>query len=273
MRNNQEYLLSLERELKYRNYSPRTVSAYITCVRSFLQKIDKDPKKLEKDDIVDYILYLQNQNKAPKTINLYKESIKFFLHDIIKSQIDIDIKLSREPKKLPIVLTRNEIQSIIENIKNQKHRFIISLTYGSGLRVSDVINLRVWDFDTENLILHIKWWKGEKDRITIFSESLKKDILRLSEMKSWNELLIESERGGKLTTRTLQKIFSDALKKSSIKKDATFHSLRHSFATHLLENGTDIRYIQELLGHANIRTTQIYTKVMNPKIKNIISPL
>lgn len=143
MRNNQEYLLSLERELKYRNYSPRTVSAYITCVRSFLQKIDKDPKKLEKDDIVDYILYLQNQNKAPKTINLYKESIKFFLHDIIKSQIDIDIKLSREPKKLPIVLTRNEIQSIIENIKNQKHRFIISLTYGSGLRVSDVINLRV----------------------------------------------------------------------------------------------------------------------------------
>lgn len=273
MKNIQGNLQDLERELKYRNYSLRTVSAYTACIRSFLEKITKDPDKLSKDDIVDFILFLQTQNKAPKTINLHKEAIKFFLHDIVKIQVNIDIKLSREPKKLPIVLTKNEIRSIIENIKNEKHKFIISLAYSSWLRVSDIINLHVWDFDLENLTLHIKWWKGEKDRITIFSESLKKDILRLSEMKSWNELLIESERGWKLTTRTLQKIFSDALKKSWIKKEATFHSLRHSFATHLLENGTDTRHIQELLGHASIKTTQIYTKVMNPKIRNIISPL
>jgi site-specific recombinase XerD len=125
----------------------------------------------------------------------------------------------------------------------------------------------------KNLTIHIKWWKWEKDRITIFSESLKKDIIKLSWIKSWGELLIESERWWKLTTRSLQKIFNEALKKSWIKKEASFHSLRHSFATHLLENWTDIRYIQELLGHSSIKTTQIYTKVMNTKIKNIKSPL
>lgn len=181
--------------------------------------------------------------------------------------------MSREAKKLPVVLTNNEIKSIIENIKNEKHKFIISLSYGSGLRVSDTINLRVWDFDLENLTIHIKWWKWQKDRITIFSSSLKKDILKLSQLKVWNDYLIESERWWILTTRTLQKIFNDALKRSWIKKEASFHSLRHSFATHLLENWTDIRYIQELLWHSSIKTTQIYTKVVNPKIKNIISPL
>jgi site-specific recombinase XerD len=170
-------------------------------------------------------------------------------------------------------LTKNEIIKIIENTKNNKYKFIISLSYSAWLRVSDVINLKVWDFDLENFTIHIKWWKWEKDRITIFSESLKKDIIKLTELKSWNELLIESERWWILTTRSLQKIFKDSLKKSWIKKNATFHSLRHSFATHLLENWTDIRYIQELLWHANIKTTQIYTKVMNKNIKNIKSPL
>lgn len=270
---NQNYLLELERELKYRNYSPRTIEVYMNCISNFLKYIKNDISKISKDIIIDFILHLQSQKKAPKTVNLYKEAIKFFLNNVIKMYLDIDIKLSREPKKLPIVLTKNEIMSIVDNIKNEKHKCIISLAYSSGLRVSDVVHLKVWDFDMENLTLHIKWGKGEKDRITIFSEKLKKDILRLSEMKQWNELLLESERWGKLTTRTLQKIFSDALKKSWIKKEATFHSLRHSFATHLLENGTDIRYIQELLWHMSIKTTQIYTKVMNPKIKNIISPL
>lgn len=181
-------------------------------------------------------------------------------------------KLTRKAKKLPIVLNKNEVKLLIKNIKNKKHKFIISISYSAGLRVSDVINLRVWDFDIENLTIHIKWWKWTKDRITIFWESLKKDIIKLSVMKTWKDLLIESERWWKLTTRSLQKIFNNALKKSWIKKEASFHSLRHSFATHLLENWTDIRYIQELLGHSSIKTTQIYTKVMNPNLKNIKSP-
>lgn len=269
----QEYLLRLERELRYRNYSPKTVKAYTTCIRYFLARVDTIPDNISREEIVDFLLFLQSQKKSPKTINLYKEAIKFFYREVLKQEQEIDIRLSREAKKLPVVLTKSEILQIVDSIKNEKHRFIIRLSYSAWLRVSDVINLQVWDFDFENLTIHIKWWKWEKDRITIFSESLKKDILKLSQLKSGNELLIESERWWPLTTRSLQKIFTQALKKSGIKKIATFHSLRHSFATHLLENGTDIRYIQELLGHASIKTTQIYTKVMNTNIRNIQSPL
>jgi integrase/recombinase XerD len=115
--------------------------------------------------------------------------------------------------------------------------------------------------------------KGQKDRITLLSEKVIPDLQNVILGKAPNDLVFESERGGKLTTRTLQKVFADALKKSKIQKPATFHSLRHSFATHLLENGTDIRYVQELLGHHNIRTTQRYTQVTNPSLKNIKSPL
>ena len=131
MNNNQKYLLDLERELKYRNYSPRTVIAYTACIRYFLEKIEKEPYILTKDDVIDYILFLQTQNKAPKTINLYKEAIKFFLYNIIKIPIDIDIKLSKEAKKLPIVLSKEEILELIEITKNQKHKFILALSYSS----------------------------------------------------------------------------------------------------------------------------------------------
>jgi site-specific recombinase XerD len=123
------------------------------------------------------------------------------------------------------------------------------------------------------LSIHIKWAKGQKDRITIFSQKLIEDISYFMSNKNFDDFLFESERWWRLTTRTAQAIFFIWLKKSWINKQATFHSLRHSFATHLLENGTDIRYVQTLLGHANIRTTQIYTQVTNPKLKNIQSPL
>ena len=160
----------------------------------------------------------------------------------------------------------------MKNIENEKHRLFLALAYGAGLRISEVVTLKVKDFDLKNLIIHVKQAKGKKDRITIFPDKLKNKISFLIKEKTKNDYLFISERGGKLTTRTLQKVFENGLNKARIKKDASFHSLRHSFATHLLENGTDVRYVQELLGHANIRTTQIYTKVTNPVLKNIKSP-
>ena len=146
------------------------------------------------------------------------------------------------------------------------------MVYGAGLRVSEVIDLRVKDIDFEELTLHIKQAKGKKDRITVFPEKLKASIQNSITGKDRDDFVFSSERGGKLTTRTAQKVFGNSLGKAGIKKEATFHSLRHSFATHLLENGVDIRYVQELLGHQNIRTTQRYTQVTNPKLKNIKSP-
>jgi site-specific recombinase XerD len=139
--------------------------------------------------------------------------------------------------------------------------------------VSEIVNLKVKDIDLDELILHLKMSKGRKDRITIMPEKLKSHLQNLIAGKNMNEFVFSSERGGKLTTRTAQTVFAVALKKSGVKKQATFHSLRHSFATHLLENGVDVRYVQELLGHKNIQTTQVYTKVTNPRLKNIKSPL
>lgn len=185
----------------------------------------------------------------------------------------INLKFAKRSKKLPIVLSREEINKIIEVLPNKKHKLLISLAYGAGLRVSEVINLKVKDINPEELTIHLKDAKGKKDRITIFPEKIKFDIINIMDGKDKNNFIFESERGGKLTERTAQKVFENALKKSGIQKDATFHSLRHSFATHLLENGVDIRYVQELLGHQNIRTTQLYTRVTNPSIKKIKSPL
>jgi len=269
----QDYLMELSRELKHRNYSSRTIDAYSNCVRFFLKYLKWNVSIITRDKIIDFILDLQSKNRAPKTLNIYKESIKFFVMEILKKDINIDIRLSKEPKKLPIVLSHNEILSIIKNISNQKHKIMVSLAYSSWLRVSELVNLKVKDIDLASLNIHIKSAKGQKDRITIFSSKLLEDISYFMKDKNLNDFLFESERWWRLTNRTAQVVFLRWLRNAGIQKEASFHSLRHSFATHLLENGTDIRYVQALLGHANIRTTQIYTQVTNPALKNIQSPL
>jgi site-specific recombinase XerD len=136
-----------------------------------------------------------------------------------------------------------------------------------------VVKLKIGDLEADRELINIRGAKGQKDRITVFPEKLRTDIIVLSAGRSSDDFLFASERGGRLTERTAQIIFEKALKAVEIKKDATFHSLRHSFATHLLENGVDVRFVQELLGHQNIRTTQIYTHLTNPALKNIKSPL
>src|SRR3989344_1869259 len=168
---------------------------------------------------------------------------------------------------------KNENIETLESTQNTKHKLLLSLSYGAGLRVSEVIVLKVKDIDFDEMTIHIKNAKGQKDRISVLPEKLIDNLKVLLSEKTSNDFVFASERGGKLTTRTAQKVFERSLKKAEIKKDATFHSLRHSFATHLLENGVDVRYVQELLGHQNIRTTQIYTHVTNPSLKNIKSPL
>lgn len=192
---------------------------------------------------------------------------------MVKDLQKIEIQSAKKPKSLPTVLSRSEVAKILESPKNTKHKLLLSLAYGEGLRVSEVIGLKVQDLDFEELTVHIKQAKGQKDRISVMPTSLIDGLKNLIAGKNKNGLVFASERGGILTTRTAQKVFENALRDSGIKKDVTFHSLRHSFATHLLENGTDVRFVQELLGHQNIRTTQIYTHVTNPKLKNIKSPL
>ncbi|GBE16923.1 tyrosine recombinase XerC [bacterium BMS3Abin15] len=269
----EKHLKQTENELKLRNYSPKTIKSYLGCLEDFLSAKKNNLENIDVDFIRSFLLGKQDKKMSPQTINLYLNAIKFFYREIIKSPQKIDLKFAKRSLKLPIVLSRAEIVNIIDNITNKKHKLLISLTYAAGLRVSETTNLKIKDVDVEELSIHIKGAKGNKDRITIFPEKIKFDIINTINSKDKNDFIFESERGGKLTEWTAQKVFENALEKAKINKDATFHSLRHSFATHLLENGVDVRYVQELLGHSNIRTTQIYTKVTNPSLRNIKSPL
>lgn len=258
--------------MRLRNYSQKTIKAYTSCAKVLYFRFKKPLRKINKREFESFLGTLIAKNRSPHTINQYHATLKLVFEKIYKLPFNFGIPYARRVNKLPVVLSRGDIDRILNLIKTPKHKLLVALSYSAGLRVSEVVNLKVKDIDPEDLTAHIKQAKGAKDRITIFPEKLKSDIKNLTVGKGSRQFLFENARGGKLTSRTAQKIFADALKKSGIKKEATFHSLRHSFATHLLENGVDIRYVQELLGHRNIRTTQRYTQVTNPKLKNIKSP-
>jgi len=228
---------------------------------------------LNQDNIRDFLLHYEQKGISAQSRNLFLNTIKFYYRSVVGINQKIEIRSAKKNKSLPVVLSRNDIKRILNSTQNPKHKLLLSLAYGAGLRVSEVIALKVGDIDLNELTIHIKQAKGKKDRISVLPEKLVNDIKKLAAGKVGSDFVFASERGGKLTTRTAQKVFENSLKKAGVQKEATFHSLRHSFATHLLENGVDVRYVQELLGHQNIRTTQIYTHVTNPKIKNIKSPL
>ncbi|MEI7890742.1 MAG: tyrosine-type recombinase/integrase [bacterium] len=267
------YLQKLQDELRLRKYSPKTIKSYSFCVAEYLQAKKDNFEKVDVDFIKKFILSKVDKGYSSQTTNQSLQAINFFCWNVLKYRGKIDVHFAKTASKLPIVLSRDEIQVILNEIINQKHNLMIALAYAGGLRVSEVINLKVKDLDLPELTMHLKGAKGNKDRITVLPEKLVEKIQSLIAGKDLDEFVFASERKGKLTERTAQKVFENALQKAGIQKDATFHSLRHSFATHLLENGVDVRYVQELLGHANIRTTQIYTKVTNPMLRNIKSPL
>ncbi|MFH2062640.1 MAG: tyrosine-type recombinase/integrase [bacterium] len=267
-----EILDRTERVLRLRNYSPETRKAYLLYIREYLG-FRKDVETNNKQQVIEeFLLEKYRRKQSPQTINLALNAVKFFYAEVLKDPQKVDLKFAKRSKSLPTVLSRAEIGRIIESTDNSKYRLMISLGYACGIRVSEVIKLKVADLDIDELVVFIRGGKGNKDRISVLPEKLQNDLRNLIAGKGKGEFVFASNRGGSLTTTSLQKMFRKSLAKAKICKPATFHSLRHSFATHLLENGTDVRYVQELLGHSNIRTTQIYTKVTNPQLKNIKSP-
>ena len=271
--NKNELLGEVRNELLLRNYSPKTLKNYLACVDKYLNYVGEDYRLKNDDKIRQFLLQKIDNGFAPQTINLYLNAIKFLYYQVLHLPFKINVRFAKRSKKLPIVLSRIEIQQIIHSISNKKHKLLIALAYGAGLRISEVVSLKVKDIDLKQLFIHLKDAKGKKDRLTLVPEKLYEDLLIQMNGKEINDYVFDSQRGGGLTTRTAAKIFENAFKKTGVQKEATFHSLRHSFATHLLENGTDIRYVQSLLGHANIRTTQLYTHITNVGIANIKSPL
>lgn len=252
----------LQRYMRVAGYSPRTIDAYSRCI-----------EEIGDANLLVFLDKLAKQGKSSFTLNQYHAAYMLYSNKVLNESWKAPFPYAKRHKKLPVVLSRDEIGRLIDVTRNIKHKLLISLAYGAGLRVSEVINLRVVDVDVAELSLTVRDGKGGKDRVSIVPEKLLNILTNIMVGKSGEQYLFESERGGKLTTRTAQSIFTKSLKLTGIKKSATFHSLRHSFATHLLENGVDVRYIQQLLGHASITTTQLYTKVTNPQLKNIRSPL
>jgi len=260
-------------EMELRNYSRKSITAYLGVIKDFYKFYQKPLKNLTQEEIKEYLYQKQKRKLSSQTIALAANAINYLYTQVYKRPGFEKIKHPKRTQKLPEVLSQKEINRLIDSISNQKHKLLISMAYGAGLRVSEVVSLRVQDIDLDDLMIKVRQGKGKKDRITLLPQSVVGDLKKFLSGKEASDVVFASERGGHLSEASAQKVFYAALKKARIKKPASFHSLRHSFATHLLENGIDVRYVQELLGHANIRTTQVYTKVMRPSIKNIKSPL
>lgn len=261
----------LKTELLLRNYSPKTVLAYCRCMREFESFLGN---KLPDDGTLvrEFLIKIKERPIASQTFNLYVNSLRFFYKNILKRHLRVEVKSARRVHRLPIVLTKNEIELLLNVTMNRKHKLLLALAYGAGLRVSEVIKIRVCDIDIQQSTLFVHEGKGRKDRMTLLPQKLKNDVVQYMAGKNAHDFLFISERGGRLTDRSAQHVFKSALEKSKITKTATFHSLRHSFATHLIENGVNIRFVQELLGHASILTTQRYTHVSQQSIFQIRSP-
>lgn len=266
-------MVQLRQEMKLRKFSQRTIESYLYYITAVLKYASKSPRGVDTQDIRNYLENMADSGRSASTLNVAYNALRFYFERILHRKFFLSIPRAKTAKKLPVVLSRAEIHAMLDVTKNPKHRLMIGLAYAAGLRVSEVTNLKVKDVNSDELVLHVKGAKGAKDRISVIPQSLIGDIQEVLNGRHLDDLVFASDwGGGKLTERTAQIVFGRALEKAGIRKQATFHSLRHSFATHLLENGVDVRYVQELLGHASIMTTQIYTKVTNPMLKNIKSP-
>jgi len=269
----QDPLVKLRQEMKLRKFSLKTIKSYLHYITNFLKYTSKSPRAVTGDEVRDYLEDLADKNVSSSTLNSAYSALLFYFGKILHRRFFVNIPRAKKSKKLPEVFTVVEVKKILGTIKNVKHKLFLGLMYSSGLRLSETICVKVGDLNFKEKLLIVRSGKGDKDRMTILSDKVAGVLEKYVKNKQPNDLTFESNRGGKLSERSAQKAFEEALKASGIKRHGTCHSLRHSFATHLLENGTDIRYIQELLGHAKLQTTQIYTHVANNNLKNIKSPL
>lgn len=266
-----ENLSSIKREyenwLKLHNFSVKTIKSYLLIINDFLKSSNNTSNK----EVKDYLLKAINKKQSTSYIKQKYAALKI-LFEILGKKSEFNIPNYKKESKIPEILNKTEVLKIINSIENLKHKLIIQLIYSGGLRVSELINLKPKDIDIERNIICIRQGKGAKDRITLFPESIKNNFLKYLLKESPKDYLFESNRNKKYSSKTIEKILEKASKKA-ISRKIRPHILRHSFATHLLEKGIDLRKIQKLLGHKNLRTTQIYTHIAKSDIENIKSPL
>ena len=265
----------LTEQLRIQGYRAKTRKSYLGHVRRFILSCGKPPDTLRADDFHAYMSQMMKRKVSHSYINQFVSALRFFLRHVTGDPNIIGhIPRPKPESKLPDILDKHEILRLLGAVRNIKHRAMILLTYSAGLRVGGVVRLTLADIDIGRRLIHIRQGKGRKDRFTMLSETALKAVqayIKLYQPQTW--LFPGPKPGHHLHERSIQKVFDEAHKTAHISKKISMHSLRHSFATHLPERGTDIRYIQELLGHASPKTTQIYLKVTNRDISRIQSPL
>ena len=266
---------AVEKECKRRKYSEKTARTYTYSIERFLKFSDKGLDKISKKDVRLFLENLSDKGKSGNTMNVYHMSMRFLFQDVLDKRIWINIAYSKIPEKIPVILTKDDVKKLFDSIKNEKHRLMAELLYSSGLRVSELVNLTVQDLDIERGYGWVRRGKGNKDRLFIIADSLKTKINKLiDEEKLLPEShLFYSNRKTKYNIRSLQQILKTASKKSKIGKKVSPHTLRHSFATHLIENGYSVSEVQGLLGHKSPETTFIYLHTAAPTLIKVKSPL
>lgn len=269
-------LVELEKRLLLKRYSPRTITSYKCCFRAFLYHYkDKDPKEISSEEIEGYMInMIQFRKISESTQNQIINALKFYYEKVLgRSRQFYHWTRPKDPQKLPGVLSEQEVVAILKATENIKHKAVLTTIYSAGLRISEAVNLRIEDIRSKQKCIFIKGGKGKKDRYTLLSEKLLillREYYLLYRPIYW---LFEGQTGGPYSTRSIQAVFRRSAQKANIDDYATVHTLRHSFATHLLERGTDLRYIQHLLGHASSKTTEIYTHISEQKMGQLKSPL
>lgn len=274
----QKWLTLFEQKLTIQRYSQATIANYKSCVAQFLTLASKkfaQPQDISVSDIEKYVFWLVEKKKIGSSFQrMTVASIEKLYALAIQQSLSLKhLYPKRKAHPLPEYLNKSEIKRMLEVENNIKHICIIELLYSGGLRLSELLNLKISDIDSSSMIIHIHMAKGKKDRKVMLSEVLLNHLRQY--YKTWNpsDFLFEGQHGGRYSERSVQAVVRDTAKKAGIKKSVSPHTLRHSFATHLLENGTDIRYIQELLGHQSVQTTEIYTHIVDISKSKIKSPL
>ncbi|OGO78686.1 MAG: integrase [Clostridiales bacterium GWB2_37_7] len=273
---NEKIISDYQDFMKLKAYSWQTQKLYIGHLRRFISFIDKDLDKVDSGEIKRYFLFMmENNNHSKSFVDQAVSAIKILYNEVLqKSDIIMNIPRPKKDNSLPSVLSQREVIQILQATNNEKHKTILFLIYSAGLRVGELVRLKPEDIDSTRMLIKVNKGKGSKDRYTLLShialEQLRK-YYKLYKPEVW--LFLGSKVGDHITERTVQRIFENCCRKAKINKEVSVHTLRHSFATHLLESGVDLRYIQELLGHASTKTTEIYTHVTQKNISEILSPL
>lgn len=273
---NDRIINALEEQLKLKGYSFKTRKLYKGHINRFSSYINKNISDVEAQEIRKYILFLLDEGQVSHTYaNQAISALKFMFNDVLsKNTIIESLPRPKKEKKLPNVLSFQEVTKILSALKNEKHRTILFLIYSAGLRVGEVVKLTSQDIDSQRMLIHIVQGKGRKDRYTVLSEIALLQLRKYYKLYKPEKWLFPGQNSKEyITVRTVERIFENACLAAKITKKVSVHSLRHSFATHLLEGGVDLRYIQELLGHESSKTTEIYTHVTDKSIAKIQSPL